>query len=105
MHCSHFKSRRYVKTRHSLLNVAPLCASCHKEMGDHPDKHTEWFTNWIGQEKYDRLIALHNSIAKPHKGWDMEKRKHWGEQEKRIDNLRLQGVTGYIEPEPMEFEL
>ena len=52
---SHFHSRRKRSVRWNLDNACWLCFSCHLYLGEHPNKHYEFFKKRLGTEKFEEL--------------------------------------------------
>ncbi len=53
--CSHFHSRRKRSVRWDTDNAIWACFSCHLYLGEHPNKHYEFFRKRLGTERFDAL--------------------------------------------------
>ena len=67
LQCSHFIGRARRVVRWDEDNSAGLCAGCHMYLSAHPLEHVQWFTDYLGQEKIDLLLARNRNREKPDK--------------------------------------
>ena len=106
-HASHFVGRSDFRLRWDTDNVSCHCGSCHHELGTNPAMHTEWFDTESRLAKgleFTKASDIVNEKVIEHKKsmrkikWDRpELHKHYLAELKRIEKLRSEGVTGYIE--------
>ena len=61
---SHFHSRRKRSTRWDLDNAIWVCFSCHLYLGEHPNKHYEFFEKRLGTERFEELNIRAEQIIK-----------------------------------------
>ncbi len=61
---SHFHGRRYRAVRWDLDNVIWACFSCHMYLGEHPNKHYEFFRKRLGTDKFELLNIRAEKIEK-----------------------------------------
>jgi len=61
---SHFHSRRKWITRYDEENVAGLCKACHFYLGEHPNKHANFFKKRLGSVGYEALNIRAEIIKK-----------------------------------------
>ena len=52
---SHFHSRRKRSTRLDPDNAIWSCFTCHLYLGEHPNKHYEFFRKRLGTERFEQL--------------------------------------------------
>ncbi len=64
MDCSHFHGRRKLSTRYDPDNCAGLCRPCHFFLGEHPNKHADWFEKRLGSDRYEQLNIRAETICK-----------------------------------------
>jgi hypothetical protein len=62
---AHIFSRNHFPTRVDERNGLALCRSCHQDFGAHPARWLTWARDHIGQELFDELQALSNSLDRP----------------------------------------
>lgn len=97
MHCSHFKSRSNHAVRYEPINAFCLCAACHRELGDNPDLHAEFYLKQMGQGAVDLLQEKARRIMRRRKS-DMEAMyAHLKSELKRLREERKAGAGGRIE--------
>lgn len=102
-HCSHFVSRGAGNgLRWNIDNACLLCASCHDYLGKRPDEHTAFFRKLIGDTRWGSLQDAKRSIVKLTRQDKKDMAKHFREELKRIQELRMRGICGYIGPVPFE---
>ncbi|KKM74406.1 hypothetical protein LCGC14_1400670 [marine sediment metagenome] len=65
LQCSHFIGRAKKSVRWDEDNASGLCGGCHMYFTAHPDEHTEFFKDRLG-DKFDLLQARKHQI-KPDK--------------------------------------
>jgi len=65
LQCSHFIGRSRRAVRYEEDNLVGLCAACHIYLTSHPLEHVRWFTEHLGEEKMDFLLARNRSRVKP----------------------------------------
>ena len=56
LQCSHFHGRSKRSVRFDEDNAAGICAGCHMYLTSNPHEHTEWFKNYLGEDKFDMLL-------------------------------------------------
>ena len=61
---SHFHSRRKRSTRWDLDNAIWACFSCHLHLGEHPNKHYEFFRKRLGSDRFESLNIRAEQIFK-----------------------------------------
>ena len=61
---SHFHSRRKRSVRVDLDNASWVCFSCHLYLGEHPNKHYEFFKKRLGSERFEALNIRAEKIIK-----------------------------------------
>ena len=71
---SHFHSRRKKSTRWDLDNASWACFTCHIYLGEHPNKHYEFFKKRLGTERFEELNIRAEMLVKYSKS-DKEKIK------------------------------
>lgn len=97
MECSHDISRRFVITRYDTRNAICSCSGCHRKTTDDPHFHSEAFIRIKGKD------VVENNRIKAHSGERLKKfqkediREHYKLEQKRIHELRADGMTGPIE--------
>lgn len=64
LQCSHFHGRAKRSIRWDEDNAAGLCPGCHMYLTSHPLEHTEWFKNYLGEERFNLLQARMRIIYK-----------------------------------------
>lgn len=64
---SHFHSRRKKSVRWDLDNAVWACFSCHMYLGEHPNKHYEFFKKRLGSDRFEELNIRAEQIVKPDK--------------------------------------
>jgi len=57
LQCMHVVSRRFAATRADEQNGHTGCATCHRFLTENPHEHVWFFTAYLGNSKYDGLIA------------------------------------------------
>jgi hypothetical protein len=97
VHCSHFISRAYSSTRYYPDNATCLSAAAHDYLGKHPDEHTDFIRKHLGPVRYEWLKARKNKIFRYRPADKAAMRKHYANELERIQALRADGATGYIE--------
>ena len=95
--CSHFYGRRHHSTRWHPDNAFAHCRGCHQYLGSNPAIFAKWVLDQLGDTRYDWLMQRHNQIAKYSKKEKKEIAQHYKQELKRIQELRKNGETGYIE--------
>jgi hypothetical protein len=58
LQCSHFHSRRYLRTRFSLLNCHAMCASCNRRHNEEPEPYLRFMRERYGEEALAELERL-----------------------------------------------
>jgi hypothetical protein len=94
LHCSHIYGRRKQSVRLHPLNALALCHNCHRYLGENPTQFTELVIKILGESNYDKLTYLANKVGKPDKEY---LHKHYLAERKRINALRMDGISGLIE--------
>jgi len=62
---SHFHGRRRRSVRWDLDNAIWTCFSCHMYLGEHPNKHYEFFRKRLGTERFEALNIRAEKLIKP----------------------------------------
>lgn len=62
--CSHFYGRALKSVRWDFDNVKCACVGCHFWFDAHPDEHTKFVKELLGQERYEALVARANKSRK-----------------------------------------
>ena len=65
LQCSHFIGRARKAVRWDEDNAAGICAGCHMYFTAHPLEHVKWFTDYLGEEAVDLLLARNRIREKP----------------------------------------
>lgn len=102
VHCSHFYSRSFNSTRWYPDNAVCLSAAAHDYLGKHPDEHTDFFRKLLGDTRYQMLRERKQRIFRYRPADKKAMRQHYAEELERIQELRRQGVTGYVEVTPYD---
>ncbi len=55
LQCSHYHGRSSKSVRRDPDNAAGLCGACHIYLGSHPEEHTQFFKNRLGEQDFDLL--------------------------------------------------
>ncbi|MCP3675460.1 MAG: hypothetical protein GY829_13430 [Gammaproteobacteria bacterium] len=97
--CMHDISRTYVITRYDSRNLICGCAACHFATMKDPYLHAESFKKIKGVEENQLNIERARSGDRLKPFEKDEIRAHWQSELKRINKLRLEGVSGKIELE------
>ncbi len=61
---SHYIGRAYFAVRWDPDNVAALCNTCHRVMGNFPGEHDEFFIKRIGSDRVEQLVIRARSYSK-----------------------------------------
>lgn len=96
-HTAHIHSRKHRATRWHSDGAVCLCASCHRHFTDFPVKWQDAARRILGEVRYERAYALHNSIRKYTKAEKAEMLKHYKAEKRRMEQRRKDGETGYLE--------
>jgi hypothetical protein len=64
---SHFFGRTDKATRFDEDNCAGLCGACHMYLEHHPHEHDAWFRRYLGDDKFELLLARNRQMGKPDK--------------------------------------
>jgi len=97
MHCAHVHTRKHRSTRwNSNYGAVALCAKCHRRFTDFPVEWVQFLRNEMGSDNFDEAKRLAWSCKKYTKAEQLEIRKHYQAELKRIQQLRAEGETGYI---------
>lgn len=96
LHASHFYSRANQRIRTNPENIAALCRSCHKFMGENPHEHSEFFRKRLGAKRYEALTVLANTrlSTKRSKFEDKIEAAHWRSETKKLRQAREGVVWG-----------
>ena len=99
LHCSHYHGRGKWGVRFDPENCESLCYGCHAFLEQHPCEHEKRQREIMGDGGYELLLerARDTSLGRTAKRSEAQIRKHYREELKRMQDLRLQGVTGRIE--------
>lgn len=65
LQCSHFIGRARRAVRWDEDNAVGLCAACHMYLTSHPLEHVRFFTDYLGEQQVDLLMARNRSREKP----------------------------------------
>ena len=98
--CSHYFGRRNASSRYlagAARNGFALCRGCHNRLGEHPHEHYIFVRSVIGEGGYDLLVEKAREIQKITKEHRREIAAHYRAECERIQDMRNQGITGYIE--------
>lgn len=63
LQCSHFSSRKHLRTRWHPWNAAAQCASCHSRLESRPLEFAEWIKGYLGEERAEYIAWLTNQPA------------------------------------------
>ncbi|GAM63643.1 hypothetical protein JCM19232_2623 [Vibrio ishigakensis] len=74
-----------------------MCAYDHAWFGENPADSGRWLESFIGEGTIELLREKMRSKVKVTKAEEKEIAKHYRSELKRIEELRAQGVTGYID--------
>lgn|SRR3990167_7881717 len=58
--CSHWHTRRDLRTRWDAENSVSLCRNCHNYMARHPREHRLFFEQRLGEERFAALLKRIN---------------------------------------------
>lgn len=61
--CGHLFTRAAMSTRWSEANCACVCHACNARHEEDDTAHTDWFIATHGEEAYDNLLRLHNTVV------------------------------------------
>jgi len=102
LHCSHFHGRGAWSTRLDPSNCEALCYGCHSHLEQHPYKHTERQREIMGEVGFYLLLerSIDTQFGRSIKKAEAEASKHFREEYKRMQRLRLEGTMGRIEFTP-----
>lgn len=64
LHCAHNQSRVHFGTRWDEDNAAGLCPGCHRYIDREHDEKARFFTELVGEVKYDELMLRANKVHK-----------------------------------------
>lgn len=97
VHCAHVHTRKHRNTRWcSEYGAIALCAKCHRRFTDFPLEWAEFVRSFLGDSNYDEAKRRAWKSRKFTKAEQLEVRKHYQSELKRIQELRKNGETGYI---------
>lgn len=93
----HYDGRQQRCTRWNLLNLLPMCRSCHSATAVAKAEFTELMFSYHGADWFDRLRAVTIARKKITKADEKDICAHLKNEHKRVLALRKEGVTGRIE--------
>ena len=64
LQCSHFYSRRYLRTRFDLSNCNAMCAACNRRHNEDPEPYLRFMVERYGGEAVAELDVLRNDARK-----------------------------------------
>jgi hypothetical protein len=79
---AHIFTRNHFPTRVDERNGVALCRPCAMDFTEHPARWRTWARDHVGQELFDELQALSNSLDRP--DWTAEVAR----LRRRLDHLR-----------------
>lgn len=91
--CSHIYGRRHKSTRWYPDNCTSLCTSCHFILGSDPIEHAAFARRHLGDERFERLVAMAAMVWKWTKAEKAEMLQHYRAEIKRIRRQRATGET------------
>lgn len=98
IHCAHVHTRKHRSTRwNSNYGAVALCAKCHRRFTDFPVEWSDFLRSEMGDENYQEAKRLAWESRKYTKAEQLEIRKHYQDELKRIRELRASGEMGYIQ--------
>lgn len=67
LHWSHFRPRRYKRTRWIIDNATALCCGCHRLLDDDSIEKNEFFHRLLGNDRFNELyfLSLNTLAPKP----------------------------------------
>lgn len=77
---SHFHSRRKRSVRHDPDNAIWSCFSCHQYLDEHPNKHTDFFSQRLGSERFEQLNIRAEKVVKVSKSQEQELIRYFKEK-------------------------
>ena len=98
--CAHVHGRRIIRLRHDPRNAFCLCGGCHLFFSDRPIDWTSFVTRKLGVDTAEWLVTMSRQVFKPplpKKVWEKEARTHYRQELKRMEKMRQDGETGYID--------
>ena len=97
MHCAHVHTRKHRSTRwDSDYGAVALCAKCHRRFTDYPVEWADFLCRYLGHSNYEEAKRRAWECRKITKVEQLDIRKHYKEELKRIEKLRADGGTGNI---------
>jgi len=95
--CAHVHTRKHRNTRwNAEWGAVALCKPCHRRFTDFPIEWGDWLRREFGDEWYDEAKRRAWQTRKYTKAEQADIAKHYREEVKRIEKLRLDGEQGYI---------
>lgn len=64
LQCSHFYSRRYLRTRFQLTNCHAMCATCNRRHNEDPGPYLRFMRERYGEEAVAELEVLKDGTGK-----------------------------------------
>ena len=64
LQCSHFYSRRYLRTRFDLRNCNAMCATCNRRHNEDPEPYLRFIRERYGEEAVAELEGLRDGAGK-----------------------------------------
>lgn len=97
LHCSHYMGRGNWATRFDVNNAFAHCYGCHSFLGANPSHFRGWVREVIGEAMQDEIEAKAKQPARGLRKKVREIAKHYREEYRRLDALRMGGQSGRIE--------
>jgi len=97
IHCAHIHTRKHRSTRwNSEYGAVALCAKCHRRFTDFPIEWADFLKRYMGDANYDEAKRLAWACRKYTRPEQLEVRRHYQGELKRIEQLRMDGTQGDI---------
>ena len=96
LHCSHYRGRSGKSTRWTPDNLDCLCYGCHMYFGGQRFEYDAWKRKKLGDHWYDKLVLMANKPKKIPRREQLEIRRHYQAELKRLEKLRADGEVGYL---------
>lgn len=99
LQCSHLFSRKHNISRWHPDNAFAHCASCHAWLESRPPEFAAWARERLGGKRYEELRRYHNQVVNFRKSDFDAIAAHYRSEYKRLEDVRLTGVSGWIQIE------
>ena len=99
LHCSHYHGRGKWATRFDPENCEAICYGCHAYLTANPHKHTARQKEQMGEGAYQILLerSQDTAVGRLAKKTEKDISRHYREELKRMQALRVEGEQGRIE--------